>query len=47
MDKLTKITDEEKTEALYGGPDLTDKLNAIIQKINDIIDRIDQLHPPS
>lgn len=45
MDKLTKITDEEKLEALYGGEELTDLLNDIIQKINDIIDRIDTLHP--
>lgn len=47
MDKLTKITDEEKVEAIYGSPALSDKLNEMIQKINDIIDRIDELHPPS
>lgn len=45
MDKLNRITDEEKTEALYGGEELTDLLNTIIQKLNDIIDRIDTLHP--
>ena len=46
MEKLSRITEQEKVENLYGSDELSDELNLIIQKINDIIDWINQLHPP-